>query len=49
MKIAGVVFIGIGVALLLFAIFNFLQNSNRVVSPIPEEGGVRVILISPSP
>jgi hypothetical protein len=49
MKNVGLVLIAIGVALLLFVFYNFWQERNRIASPIPEEKGVKVIFVSPSP
>jgi hypothetical protein len=48
MKNVGFVLIAIGVALLVFIIFNALQQNNQLKSPIPEETGVKVIFVSPS-
>jgi len=47
MKIVGIALISIGLALLLFVAFNFFKEKNRTVSPIPEEGGVKVIFVTP--
>lgn len=48
MKIVGAILISIGLALLLFVIFNFVKERNQMVSPIPEEKGVKVIFVTPS-
>lgn len=48
MKIIGVLLIGIGLILLLLVAFNFLKEKNTLVSPIPEEKGVKVIFITPT-
>lgn len=48
MKLVGVVLIAIGFALMLFVFYNFLQQENRLRTPIPEEKGVKVIFITPA-
>jgi len=48
MKKLGFIFIAFGVALLIFVAFNFIKDSNQVISPLPEKEGVKVILITPS-
>lgn len=48
MKSIGLVLIAIGLALLLFVAYNFIKESNRVVSPIPEDKGVKVIFVTPT-
>jgi hypothetical protein len=48
MKKVGFVFISIGIALLIFAIYSFITSSSQTLSPIPENKGVKVILISPT-
>jgi len=48
MKYLGLALIGIGLALLLFVAFNFLKDKNKMVSPIPEEKGVKVIFVTPT-
>ncbi|MBI4225632.1 hypothetical protein HY612_00800 [Candidatus Roizmanbacteria bacterium] len=47
MKIIGAVLISVGLALLFFVIFNLIKESNRGVSPIPEDKGVKVIFVTP--
>ncbi|KKP87146.1 MAG: hypothetical protein UR89_C0006G0022 [Candidatus Roizmanbacteria bacterium GW2011_GWA2_35_8] len=48
MKKIGFILIIIGVALLMFVLFNFVKESNKIASPIPEDTGVKVIFITPS-
>lgn len=48
MRIVGIVLISIGLALLVFVLFNFLKDRNQIVSPIPEEKGVKVIFVTPA-
>ncbi len=47
MKNIGVVLIAIGLALMLFVIYNFVKDQNRLKSPIPEDKGVKVIFVTP--
>lgn len=47
MKLIGTVLISIGIALLLFLAFNFINDKNRIISPIPQEKGVKVIFVTP--
>jgi hypothetical protein len=37
------------VAFVIFITVIILMNQNRIVSPVPEEGAIRIIYISPSP
>ncbi len=48
MKGLGIVLIAIGIALLMFVIFNFVKEKNKIASPIPEDKGVRIIFVTPS-
>lgn len=48
MKIVGGILITIGLALMLIVIYNFLSQRNKVISPVPEDQGVKVIFITPS-
>lgn len=47
MKKVGIILIGTGLALLSFVIFNFIKEKNKIISPIPEEQGVKVIFVTP--
>ncbi len=47
MKKLGLILIAVGLALILFVFFNFLKEKNRIVSPIPENEGVKVIFVTP--
>lgn len=49
MKIIGVVVLTIGLALLLFVAYSFFKEGDKVHSPIPEEKGVKVIFVTPTP
>ena len=48
MKGFGIVLIAIGIALLMFVTYNFIQDKNKIASPIPEDKGVKVIFVTPS-
>jgi len=48
MKNVGLFLITIGAALLIFVIYNFIKENNRILSPIPEDKGVKVIFITPA-
>jgi len=48
MKRLGIVLIAIGVALLMFVLYNYIKEKNKIASPIPEDKGVRVIFITPT-
>lgn len=47
MKTVGVILVAVGLALLVFVAFSWFQEANKVHSPIPEEGGVKVIFVTP--
>lgn len=47
MKRVGLVLIAFGLALLVFVLFNFVKDRNKVASPIPEDQGVKVIFVTP--
>lgn len=48
MKTLGIILISIGLALLLFVVYNFIKEGNKIASPIPEETGVKVIFVTPA-
>lgn len=47
MKTVGIVLIAVGIALLLFVLFNAIKETSKTMSPIPEEKGVKVIFVTP--
>ena len=49
MRIIGLLLLAIGLALFAFVGFNLLKDRNKMVSPIPEEKGVKVIFVTPTP
>ncbi|MFA5136034.1 MAG: hypothetical protein WC489_01425 [Patescibacteria group bacterium] len=49
MRAVGIVFVGMGLALFLFSLFSFFSDSTQIISPVPENRGVRVIYITPLP
>ncbi|MDH7476015.1 MAG: hypothetical protein QHH09_00905 [Microgenomates group bacterium] len=48
MKKIGYLLIIIGLILLFFVVYNFINEKNRLISPVPEEKGVKVIFVTPS-
>jgi len=48
MKRLGIILIAIGVALLMFVSYNFIKETNKLASPIPEDKGVKVIFVTPA-
>jgi hypothetical protein len=48
MKIIGATLIGIGLALLLFVGYNYLTQEPQFASPVPQQSGVKVIIVTPS-
>jgi hypothetical protein len=48
MKKLGIVLIAIGIALLMFVLYNFIKQKNKLASPIPEDTGVKVIFVTPA-
>lgn len=47
MKKIGYILIFIGIILILIMIFNFIKEKTKMISPIPEEKGVKVIFVTP--
>lgn len=48
MKYLGYILIIIGIALLLFVGYNFFKEKDKIISPIPQEKGVKVIFVTPT-
>ncbi len=48
MRIFGVFLLSIGVALLIFIAYLFIKEQNKIISPIPESEGVKVIFVTPT-
>ena len=48
MKIVGSILITIGLILLFLTVFFFIKGRNQMVSPIPDEKGVKVIFVTPT-
>lgn len=46
-KIIGLVVIGLMVSAILYSIFQFFTREPDVISPIPEDEGIKVIFITP--
>lgn len=50
MKAVGIVLIGMGIALLVFTVISFFNQTQQIVSPIPQSDSVKVILVlTPTP
>lgn len=49
MKIVGLILMSVGLALLAFVLYAYFKNSQELVSPIPDQEGVRVIFVTPRP
>lgn len=49
MRSIGFVLVAAGLALLVYFVIIFVQNKQSFHSPIPEEKGVKVIYLTPSP
>jgi len=47
-KIVGSIFIAFGLALMVFLLFMYMGDRDKMVSPIPEERGVKVIFVTPA-
>lgn len=48
MKKIGLVLIAFGLALFIYLGYQYLQEKNRIKSPIPEQEGVKVIFVTPT-
>jgi len=48
MKRLGIVLIAVGIALLMFVLYNLIKERNKIASPIPGDKGVKVIFVTPS-
>lgn len=49
MKVIGSILIVVGLGLLLFIGYSFVKDSNRTLSPVPVDQGVKVIFVTPTP
>ena len=49
MKILGVILMSFGLALLAFVLYSFVKDRGGIISPIPEDTGVKVIFVTPTP
>lgn len=49
MKTFGIILLSIGFALFIFIIYLFLKDRNKIISPIPQNTGVKVIVVTPGP
>lgn len=48
MKVVGFVLILLGISLLIFGTYVYFRQSDTIVSPIPDDRGVKVIYVTPS-
>lgn len=48
MKTVGIILISIGLALVMFIVYTLMRNNNKLVSPIPEDTGIKVIFVTPT-
>jgi len=48
MKTLGAIFIGVGLAVLAFIIYTRIQATDDMISPLPDNQGIKVIHISPT-
>lgn len=44
---AGFLLIAFGISMMLFVGYLFYQDNNHVLSPIPDDSGIKVIILSP--
>lgn len=49
MRAFGLLFIIAGLAIAAFVVYLLLHQSDHVLSPIPQENGVKVIFVTPTP
>ena len=47
MKQVGYILMAVGLALLAFVFYMYFRQNGEIVSPVPEEKGVKVIYITP--
>ncbi len=48
MKNLGFLFIVMGICLMVFVIYLFFKEEDRIKSPIPDKEGIKVIFITPA-
>ena len=49
MRVFGLLFIIAGLALAAFVGYLMIKDKDQIVSPIPQENGVKVIFVTPTP
>lgn len=47
MRKIGVIFIAFGLALLVYFFFNYWQEKNQLISPLPDDEEIKVIYLTP--
>ena len=48
MKNLGFIFIAVGLAIFLYVVVNLFLGEKKLISPLPENGGIKVIFTSPT-
>jgi len=48
MKNVGLVFIAVGLAIFLYVVINLVFGEKKIISPLPENNGIKVIFVSPT-
>jgi hypothetical protein len=48
MRLFGLLFILLGITILLYISFTYFREKDVVVTPLPEEKGVKVIIVTPT-
>lgn len=43
------IFFSIGIALLIFFVYSYFREKSKLISPVPEDKGVKVIFATPAP
>lgn len=49
MRIFGLLFVIVAIGLAIFFGFILFKEQDRILSPIPQENGVKVIFVTPTP
>ncbi|MBI1863491.1 hypothetical protein HYS00_05240 [Candidatus Microgenomates bacterium] len=49
MRIFGLLLVIVGLGVAVFVGYLFMKDRDRLVSPVPQENGVKVIYITPTP
>ncbi len=49
MKIIGIILVIIGICMLLFVGYVSIQEQAKIASPIPDTGGMKILVVTPAP